>query len=336
MGGNSSKSYWPPKGPSPDSFGFNVGFFDWLAYWLSFEGRIKWELCGWACLILYFGFPAEIMIRIFVLEGTLDERWIMYWSIFPATFFHWFLFSTGQIKKGSGGPVFDEFNGGWMLLISVFIHILIEYACQRGDTKAAFIVVPFLIIFMILNAGLARIYRKLFSCPLEDENGNLIEPNYNIGYPIQQGIEIVGLGYLVFFMLEFLSMLFVEFPVIKTLVIPMATPPFVFVTWPIILILLIITGLMYIWDALQWIPGMQMAMVLLGYNVFLNMTENSKASEFDKLCTDDGVIWSGPNIARFFFALFLAIIINLFKGIVGTAIGMAVFIVYMVFEYKDD
>ena len=73
-----------------------------------------------------------------------------------------------------------------------------------------------------------------------------------------------------------------------------------------------------------------MGFTFLFMSVFLNMWENTKADRWNNFCTNDGEIWNPANFGRMIFALLLGIVMTLFSGIIGTAIGLAAFIVVMV------
>lgn len=305
-----------------------MGFFDDFGNWLTFG--IDFDMCIPACLILCFGFPAELLVRIFWLEGTLDRQDLLYYSFFPITFYHFWEYGTNKVKSGSGGPVFDDFNTQYMQYISIFIHILINYACtnRRQRYVSAFIVTPFLIFFMILNIALSRVYRKLNDCPHTDENGQPIPPNYDLGYPVQQGIEMVGMGYIMYSLISFFSRVWTK--VGQAIMGPMMGFAWTIVPIPFIITNGILLALSYIFKFINYIPGLGMGFTFLFMSIFLNMWENTKADRWNNFCTNDGTIWSPANFGRMVFALLMGIVMTLFKGLIGTGVGLAAFIVVTV------
>ena len=308
-----------------------MGFFDEFGNWLTFG--IDFDMCIPACLILFFGFPAELLVRIFWLEGTLDKQYLLYYSFFPITFYHFWEFGTSKVQAGSGGPVFDDFNTQYMQYISIFIHILINYACTSRRNRAAryisaFIVTPFLIFFMILNVALSRVYRKLNDCPQTDENGNVLPPNYSLGYPVEQGIEMVGMGYIMYSLISFFSRIWTKIGM--AIAGPMMGFAWTIVPIPFIITNAILIGLSFFFRAINYIPGLGMGFTFLFMSVFLNMWENTKADRWNNFCTNDGEIWNPGNFGRMIFALLLGIVMTLFSGMIGTGIGLVAFIIVMV------
>ena len=308
------------------------GFFEDIGKTLTFG--VNFDMCLPACLILFFGFPAELLVRIFWLNGSLDMQYLLYFSCFPATFYHFFMYGWKMVKPGIGGEVIDNFMLYYMHVICIFIHILINYACSRGSTAGKFIVTPFLILFMIITVALARVYRKINSCPVIDENGQPKEPNLDFSYPIQQSLRTVGLGYCVY---SILSVFFFIWSKLGPKLIPMFIP----ILWmcipiPFLITNLILTGLSFLWRGLTYIPGMDLGLTYFFYLTYLNMWENDKNSRFDTFCNSEGELLTFKNIGLFIFALIVGLAINLVKHrLIKAAIGILAFLIVLIFDNVD-
>lgn len=308
------------------------GFFEDIGKALTFG--VHFDMCLPACLILCFGFPAELLVRIFWLNGTLDMEYLLYFSCFPLTFYHFFMYGWKIIKPGPGGKVVDDFMLYYMHAICIFIHILINYACSRGSTVGRFIVTPFLIIFMIITVGLARVYRRLNSCPLTDENGEIKEQNLDFSYPIEQALKAVGMGYCVYSIISAFCFIWARLG-------PKLIPIFIPVLWMIIPIAflitnLVLTGLSFLWNGLTYIPGMDLGLTYFFYLTYLNMWENTKVSRFNKFCTHEGTLLNFKTIGLFAFALICALSMGLVRNrLIKAGIGILAFIAVTIFDNID-
>ena len=308
------------------------GFFDDIGKALTFGFDL--DMCLPACLILCFGFPAELLVRIFWLNGSLDIEYLLYFSCFPFTFYHFFMYGWKLVKDGPGGAVVDDFMLYYMHIICIFIHILINYACSRGSTAGKLIVTPFLIIFMIITVALARVYRKLNSCPLVDESGKPKEQNLNFSYPIEQALKTVGLGYCMYSIIS-------AFCFIWARIGPKLIPIFIPILWMILPITflitnLVLTGLSFLWNGLTYIPGMDLGLTYFFYLTYLNMWENSNVSNFNKFCNKEGELLTFKSIGLFAFALICALAMGLVRNrLIKAAIGIIAFIAVTIFDNID-